>query len=163
VTDGQSVSKSWCQAPSVSHDQIFITIWQLRSCFRGAPSLTRGWVFLLYMLLVIASAIFLGSESLGTRDHILLSQIWDCSFRRLLQLTWSRWRYSYMIRFCQFYLYSLRMDHIESTASSGSSVACLFTPSNGALVLWHGSVFTVPLPSNGSRTFAKGTWLLVVT
>jgi hypothetical protein len=27
------------------------------------------------MLLVLASAVFLGSESLGTRDHILLSLI----------------------------------------------------------------------------------------
>jgi hypothetical protein len=27
-----------------------------------------------YMLLALASAVFLGSESLGTRDHILLSR-----------------------------------------------------------------------------------------
>jgi hypothetical protein len=33
TTDGQSVSKSWCRAPSGAHDQIFITAWQLRSCF----------------------------------------------------------------------------------------------------------------------------------
>jgi hypothetical protein len=26
VTDGQSVSKSWCQASSGAHDQIFITV-----------------------------------------------------------------------------------------------------------------------------------------
>jgi hypothetical protein len=43
--------------------------------FCGAPSLTRGRVCLLNMLLVLASAVFLGSESLGIRDHILLSQI----------------------------------------------------------------------------------------
>jgi hypothetical protein len=35
-----------------------------------------------------ACTVFLGSESLGTRDHILLSQIWNFPFRRL------RWRYS---------------------------------------------------------------------
>jgi hypothetical protein len=29
---------------------------------------------------------FLGSESLGTRGHILLSQFWDFPFRRLLRL-----------------------------------------------------------------------------
>jgi hypothetical protein len=46
------------------------------------------------MLLALASAVFLGSESLGTRDHILLSQIWDFPFRRLLRLAGSRWRYS---------------------------------------------------------------------
>jgi hypothetical protein len=68
--------------------------WQLRSCFCGAPSLMRGRVCLLYMLLVLASAVFLGFESLGTRDHILLSQIWDFPFRRLLRLAGSRWRYS---------------------------------------------------------------------
>jgi hypothetical protein len=48
----------------------------------------------LYMLLVFASAVFLGSESLGSRDHILLSQIWDFPFRPLLRLAGSRWRYS---------------------------------------------------------------------
>jgi hypothetical protein len=41
--------------------------------FRGAPSVTRGRVCLLYMPLVLASAVFLLSEYLGTRDHILLS------------------------------------------------------------------------------------------
>jgi hypothetical protein len=62
-------------------------------CFCGTPSLTRGRVCLFYMLLALASAIFLGSESLGTRDHILLSQIWDFPFRSLLRLARSRWRY----------------------------------------------------------------------
>jgi hypothetical protein len=45
----QSVSKSWCRAP----DQIFITVWQLRSCLCGTPSLTRGRVCLVYMLLAL--------------------------------------------------------------------------------------------------------------
>jgi hypothetical protein len=35
ATDGQSVSKSWCRAPCGAHDQIFLTLWQLRSCFYG--------------------------------------------------------------------------------------------------------------------------------
>jgi hypothetical protein len=48
---GQSVSQSWCQAQSGAHDQIFITVWQLRSCYCGAPSLTRGRVCLLLTLL----------------------------------------------------------------------------------------------------------------
>jgi hypothetical protein len=47
-----------------------------------------------YILLALASAAFLGSESLGTHDNILLSQIWDFPFRRLLRLAGSRWRYS---------------------------------------------------------------------
>jgi hypothetical protein len=61
----QSVSKSWCRAPSAAYDQIFITVWQLQSCFYGAPSLTRGRVCLLYMLLVLARAVFLGPSPLG--------------------------------------------------------------------------------------------------
>jgi hypothetical protein len=55
-------------------------------------SLTRGRVWLLYMLLALASAIFLWSEPLGSSDHILLSHIWDFPFCRLLRL--ARWRYS---------------------------------------------------------------------
>jgi hypothetical protein len=43
--------------------------------FCGAPSLTRGRVCLLYMLLALASAAFLGSKSLGTCNHILLSDL----------------------------------------------------------------------------------------
>jgi hypothetical protein len=94
ATDGHSVSQSWCRAPSGAHDQIFISVWQLRSCFYGAPFLTRGLVCHLYMPLALANAVFLGSRSLGIRDQILLSQIWDFPFRRLLQLAGSRWRYS---------------------------------------------------------------------
>jgi hypothetical protein len=48
----------------------------------------------LYMQLALASAVFLRSESLGTRGHILLSQIWDFPFSRFLRLAGSRWRYS---------------------------------------------------------------------
>jgi hypothetical protein len=36
--------------------------------------MTRERVCLLYMLMNFASVVFLGSESLGIRDHILLSQ-----------------------------------------------------------------------------------------
>jgi hypothetical protein len=63
--DWRSISKSSCWAPSGDHDQIFITVWQLRSCFCGAPSLTRGRLCLLYMLLALASALFLGSLTLA--------------------------------------------------------------------------------------------------
>jgi hypothetical protein len=47
ATDGQSVSKSWCRAPSGAHDQIFITVWQLLSCFFVGRPLWRedGSVF----------------------------------------------------------------------------------------------------------------------
>jgi hypothetical protein len=59
----KSKSKSHCDWRSVTqsvvdraHDQIIITLWQLRSCFLGAPSLTRGRVCLLYMLLALTTA-----------------------------------------------------------------------------------------------------------
>jgi hypothetical protein len=42
----------------------------------------------------LVSAVNLESEFLGTREHILLSQIRDFTFRRLLRLAGSRWRYS---------------------------------------------------------------------
>jgi hypothetical protein len=51
--------------PSGAYDQIFISLWQLRSCLCGAPSVTRGWVCLFYMTLAFASAV-LGSDGLVT-------------------------------------------------------------------------------------------------
>jgi hypothetical protein len=44
---------------------------QLRVCSCGAPSLTRGRVCTFQLLLGIASAVFLGSESRGTHEHYL--------------------------------------------------------------------------------------------
>jgi hypothetical protein len=80
--------------PSGVYDQIFIKVRQFRGCCRGALSLTRGWVCHLQWLLGLVSAVILLSESCGTRDHILLSQIRDFPFRRLLLLVGIRWRYS---------------------------------------------------------------------
>jgi hypothetical protein len=40
----------------------------------------RGWVCHIQMLLALASALILGSESRGTLDHMLLSQIRDFPF-----------------------------------------------------------------------------------
>jgi hypothetical protein len=70
---------------------------QLNTCGHSpyiTSSLTRGWVCHLQLLLALASAFILGSESRGTRDHILLSQIRDFPFCRLLGLAGLRWRYS---------------------------------------------------------------------
>jgi hypothetical protein len=94
ATDRQPKNKSWCRTPSGAHDQIFITVWQLWSCFCGTTSLAWGRVSFLYMLLALASVVFLGSKSLVTRDHILLPQVWDFSFHCLLRTSGSRWRYS---------------------------------------------------------------------
>jgi hypothetical protein len=70
---------------------------QLNTCGHSPyilSSLTRGWVFHLQLLLPLASALTLGSESRGTRDHILLSQIRDFPFCSLLRLAGLRWSYS---------------------------------------------------------------------
>jgi hypothetical protein len=55
--------------------------------------MTRGRVCRLQLLPALANAVILGSESRGTRDDILLSQIRDFPFRRLLQLAELLWRY----------------------------------------------------------------------
>jgi hypothetical protein len=52
----------------------------------GAPSLTKGRVSRLQLLLVLARGVIFRSESRETRDHNLLSQIRDFPFRRLLRL-----------------------------------------------------------------------------
>jgi hypothetical protein len=80
--------------PSGAYDLIFIIVWQLWVCWFGAPSLTRGQVCHLQLLLALASAVIFGSKSCRTHGHILLSQIRDFPFRRLLQIAGSRWRYS---------------------------------------------------------------------
>jgi hypothetical protein len=94
MTDGQPASLSGIKHPSGAYDQILITLRQLRVCWFGAPSLTRGRVCRLQLLLALASAVIFGSEYCRTRGHILLSQIRDFPFCRLLRLTGSRWRYS---------------------------------------------------------------------
>jgi hypothetical protein len=58
--------------PFCVYDQIFITVRQLRVSRCGALSLTRGRVCRLQLLLGLASAVILESESLGTADYILL-------------------------------------------------------------------------------------------
>jgi hypothetical protein len=77
TTDGQSTSLSWCEAHIWAQDKIFITVRQLWVCWCGAPSVTRGWVCRLQLLLVLVSAVILRSESRGTHDHTILSQIRD--------------------------------------------------------------------------------------
>jgi hypothetical protein len=93
----QTVSRPVClgiKHLSRANDRILITVRQLRVCRCGALSLTRGRVCRSELLLGLASAVILGSESLRSRDNTLLSQIRDFSFRRLLQLTGLRWEHS---------------------------------------------------------------------
>jgi hypothetical protein len=79
---------------SGAYDQIFITVRQLQVCRCEARSLKRGRVCRLQFLLVLASAVILGFKSRVTRDHILMSQIRDFPFSRLLRVAGLRWRYS---------------------------------------------------------------------
>jgi hypothetical protein len=77
-----------------AYDQIYITVRQLRVSCCGALSLTRERVCRLQLLLDLASAVILGSESRRTRGHILLSQIRDFHLCRLLRPTRLRWKYT---------------------------------------------------------------------
>jgi hypothetical protein len=119
----QTVCRPLCfcaKPPSGAQDQILITVRHLPVCWCGPPSLTRGRVCRLQLLLVLASAVILGFDSPGTHDYILLShsrlpqpggpgprvyipqEQGDAvispgigfPFRRLLRLSGIRWRYS---------------------------------------------------------------------
>jgi hypothetical protein len=72
------ISSSWRQAPwDLRHSNF---IFQRNTCGYSpyvTSTLTRGWVCRLKLLLVLASADILRSESRGNHDHILLSQIRD--------------------------------------------------------------------------------------
>jgi hypothetical protein len=73
MTEGQSTSLSWCQAPIWGPRPNFCYCY-LRVWF-GAPSLKRGRFCPLQLLLTLASAVIFWSDL----DHILLSQIRDYS------------------------------------------------------------------------------------
>jgi hypothetical protein len=88
-----AISSSWRQAPSEPTTKIFIV--QLNTCGYTPYVtfyLTRGWICRLQLLLVLASAVILESESRGTRDHVLLSQIRDFHLCLSLRLAGLRWR-----------------------------------------------------------------------
>jgi hypothetical protein len=83
-------------APSPLRLTARIVFSQLNTCVHSpyiTSSLMRGRVCHLQLLLVLASAFILGSESLGIRDHILLSQIRDFPFRRLRRRAGLWWRH----------------------------------------------------------------------
>jgi hypothetical protein len=70
-------SRSVClgvKYPSWPQGQSFVTVRQLQVCLYGVPSLMRGRVYRLQLLLSLASAVILTFESLGTNSRILLSQ-----------------------------------------------------------------------------------------
>jgi hypothetical protein len=83
ATDGQSASLSWCHATIRARDQFFflleIFFRELRVCYFVAPSLTRGPACNLVLLLVLASAVTLGSESHGTKTIFYYPNFCDSS------------------------------------------------------------------------------------
>jgi hypothetical protein len=62
--------------PFGTHDQICITVRQLRVCLYGTSSQMKGAVLQCTMLLGITSTVILRSKSHRTHDYILLCQIW---------------------------------------------------------------------------------------
>jgi hypothetical protein len=77
MTDGKPASLSWYQATIRAREQFLflleIFLRQLWVCYFMSPSLTRGQVCNLLLLLGLASAVPLQSESHETQDHIFLS------------------------------------------------------------------------------------------
>jgi hypothetical protein len=118
--------------PSRTYDQFFITYY----CQTVASLLIRGAVS--DNCCCASPVVILGSESRRTGDRILLSQIRDFPFRRLLRLAWSRWRY---------YLLLISYRHGPYRKQSYSIVAsnCCFIKN---LLPSNGNVFTVSLARN---------------
>jgi hypothetical protein len=78
TADSQSARLSWCQVTIRARDQFLflleIFLRQLQVCYSMAPSLKRGRVCNLLLVLGLASAVPLVSKSRETQGHILLSQ-----------------------------------------------------------------------------------------
>jgi hypothetical protein len=75
-----TVSRSVCLGvkPHLRFKTTFLLLsTQLRTRWCGPPSLTKGRICRLQLLLPVASTVILGTKSRGTHDHILLSQVRD--------------------------------------------------------------------------------------
>jgi hypothetical protein len=134
----------WIKHPSGATTKFLLLLDSCGFCWCGALSPTRGRVCCLQLLLALASAVILGSESRGTRNHILLPQIRDFHFRRLLRLAGLRWRYL------------TRSPHgMGPIASMALLITSRHRPRRKysfsvAVQLLLSCTFAEPLPSNGS-------------
>jgi hypothetical protein len=94
TTDGQSASLSWNKAPIWGLRPDFY-YFQTAACLLMWDALSDERTRLSFTIAAgLARGDILESEARGTRDHILLSQIRDFSFRRLLRLAGPWWRYT---------------------------------------------------------------------
>jgi hypothetical protein len=87
MTDGQS-APIWGLRPEFYYCQTIAGLLMWGALFDERTDLSFT------IVLVLDSVVILGAEYHGTRDHILLSQIRDFPFRRLLRLAGLRRRYS---------------------------------------------------------------------
>jgi hypothetical protein len=92
TTYGQSASLSWNKAPNWGLRPDFYYCRTVASMFMWGALSDEGLSFTIAVFLT--SAVTLRSVSCGTRDHIILSQIWNFPFCRLIRLVGLRWRYS---------------------------------------------------------------------
>jgi hypothetical protein len=75
ATGGQSVFLSWCRAPVGAQDQMFLLAWKLLSCPHGAPSLMRGWVC--HMSVIVDSISQLAVVQLFTNLQLLINRMYN--------------------------------------------------------------------------------------
>jgi hypothetical protein len=98
-------------------------------------SLMRGWVCRLQLLLVLASAVILRSESRWTHDHILLSQIQDSPNTEGQVPVFISPR-NRVARLYPQALGSLFVASYDSQGYSGGNWPCLHTDKNDAVHGW---------------------------
>jgi hypothetical protein len=85
--------QSWCRAPFGAHDQILVTVWQLLSCYCGAPSLTRGRVCLLSVIVCSSTPVVI-TYSMDCASRLMYlhhSSLCQEGFGEKMNCRWWRW------------------------------------------------------------------------